>query len=798
MRRWGHTAAVIAAALLCAACSVTRKLPDGTYLVQKVKVEEDRTAPKSERIPASELKKYIRQTPNKRFLGLNFYVWMYEQADPAKTNWWNDFKRRIGQEPVLLDMALTEQSADNLKIYMDTKGFFASQASYEVDTLSRRKRAKITYRTRQGEPYRINRISYDFRDRFLSQLILPDTARTLLRPGGVFDITVLDRERERIASSLQRKGYYNFSVNNIEYVADTLIGGRRVDLKVVVKQYLTGYNERGEAVMEDNKVYRIGQINVMPDYDPSLVIADYGREWQFDTVHFRGMNVVYERKPNVRPRILRPLVALSPNALYDADQVTHTYNNLMSIGYFKSARIAFTEQPRTIDVTNYVTYLGDGGRPDSVQRLQTQEGYLQCDILCTPALKQSYKIELEGTTTSSFYGLKATVGYQNRNIFRGAEAFDVALSVGYEWMKAREARKRHAREIGISTGLSFPRFLLPFRLPYLRSVVQPKSRIELSVTYQDRPYYGRVLSSAAWSYSWLNRSYSTFTVKPINVNLIKMTRPLDNEFIETTARFNRYLIESYKTQLVAGLSFNYVYNNQRKHLNGNATLVQFNVETSGNLIDAFEHLFFKPTAGERYYTIFGIRYAQYVRADLNVSRKIMLGAQTAIVGRLYGGVGVPYGNSKDGELPYDRLFYAGGSNSMRGWTPRTLGPGSVPEPASVTYPSQVGDMKLEANLELRFPIWGMVHGATFLDAGNVWFLQHSTQYPDDAVFYLRNFYKQLGFDTGLGLRLDIKFAVLRLDWGLQLHNPNRPAGERWIRDFRWRNMALNFGVGYPF
>ncbi|MDE7451009.1 MAG: BamA/TamA family outer membrane protein, partial [Alistipes sp.] len=143
-------------------------------------------------------------------------------------------------------------------------------------------------------------------------------------------------------------------------------------------------------------------------------------------------------------------------------------------------------------------------------------------------------------------------------------------------------------------------------------------------------------------------------------------------------------------------------------------------------------------------------------------------------------------------------FYAGGSNGMRGWTPRTLGPGSVPRPET-NFPSQLGDMKLEANLEFRFPIWGIVHGATFLDAGNIWFVKRDpSQYSDDAVFYLKDFYKQLGFNTGLGLRFDIKFAVLRLDWGIQLHNPNNPVGQRWIHDFRWKNTALNFGVGYPF
>ncbi|MDE6046366.1 MAG: outer membrane protein assembly factor, partial [Alistipes sp.] len=290
-----------------------------------------------------------------------------------------------------------------------------------------------------------------------------------------------------------------------------------------------------------------------------------------------------------------------------------------------------------------------------------------------------------------------------------------------------------------------------------------------------------------------------FSLRPIDINVVDVGY-LDAAFLENTQ--NAYLRQSYESQYISALSFGYGYNNQLKHLGGNATVIRFNAETSGNLIDGLKHLFSNPDG-----KIFGLQYAQYVRADLSLSRKIMLGEKTALAGRLYGGVAVAYGNSET--VPVDRMFYAGGSNSMRGWTPRTLGPGSVLI-TDLEYPTQMGDMKLEANLEFRFPIWGIVHGAAFLDAGNIWNLRVRTDSSDktsaavdaaearNTVFRFRNFYRQLGFDTGVGLRLDIKFAVLRLDWGIQLHNPNDPAGERWIHNFKWKNTALNFGVGYPF
>ena len=795
MRGFRRICAVALLGLACSACSVTRQLSDGEYLLHKIRIEEDEATPRKERIRAYELEKYVRQSPNKRFLGTNFYAWLYQHADPEKDNWWNDWKRKVGEAPVLLDMSLTQKSAQNLKVYMDSRGFFTSKATFEVDTTSRRRRATVTFRASQGKPYRIDSISYRFQDLFLEQLVLPDTVHRLLRSGDVFNIAVLDAERERITAYLKDRGYYNFSVNNIFYEADTLGGNERVDLKLVVKQYLAGYDDRGRPIMDNNMVYRIDGINIFPDYDPAVVQNDPAWRSRLDTTYYRGLNVIYERKPELRPSVLRHAVPLYPNYVYNSSRVDRTYNNLMSLGYFKSARISFEELPPPADSTNLVSFIG--ATADSTQTLYTREGYLKCNIFCIPTLRQSVKVDLEGSTTSTFYGLKATVGYQNRNIFRGAESFDLSFTAGYEFMKAPDAKKKRAPEFGVTTGLTFPRFLLPWHVGRPHSVNQPRTKIELSVNFQDRPYYNRTLSSAGIDYMWTNNRYSTFSLRPIDINVIDVEN-LDESFLTVNGELtaNRYLLESFRTQFVGGLSFGYSFNNQRKNFGGNATNVRFNFETAGNLIDAVEHLFFAPASGKDYYTIFGIQYSQYFRTDLSLSRKIMLGDATALVGHLYGGVAMAYGNSSS--VPFDRQFYSGGSNGMRGWAPRTLGQGSVPDPDSV-FPIQTGDVKLEANLELRFPIWGIVQGATFLDLGNIWYIRRNpSEYSDDAVFFFNNFYKQLGFNTGFGLRFDIKFAVLRLDWGLQLHNPNNPVGERWIHNFKWKNMALNFGVGYPF
>ena len=779
-------------ALMFASCNVTSLLPSNEYLLQKVKVEEDKDIPRRERIKSDEVTRYIRQTPNKRFLGSDFYVWIYLMAKPEKDNWWNNLKRRIGEVPILFNMRDTERSVLNLKTYLESRGYYSSQVSFAVDTTYCKRRAKVTYSFKQGKPYHIDTISYEFRDRFLEPILLPDTVNTLLHKGDIFDISVLDKERERIALYLKDRGYYSFTVNNIEYVADTLGGDNKVGVKMIVKQNLLGYNARGNAIYDNNMVYRLRNINVVPSYNAVMAKSRENYFDGLDTMEYRGLNIVFRGKqPRVREKVLRGAIPLYPNYLYNYSRVNSTYQNLMSMGYFKSARISFSEVPDSLAPRGAITYIG--GEKTLTQINYTREGYLDCDILCTPALRQSIKAELEGSTTSSFYGLKAVLGYQNRNIFRGAELFELTGTAGYEYMKAPNSKKRHAMEFGLAASLSFPRFLMA-NYAMKQSVLAPKTRFEISYNYQDRPYYRRGLSSLMWEYSWRNRKSSSFVIRPVTVNWVDVSK-MDEKYFNSLQ--NQYLKYSFQSQLILALSGSYVYNKVYKNAPNNRTTVRVNAEAAGNLLDGLVHLFSKQKTEAGYREILGIRYSQYVRGDISASHKIMLGKVTALAGRLYAGVGYAYGNSE--AIPFDRMFYAGGSNSMRGWAPRTLGPGSSAAPTNVIYPTQLGDMKLEANIEFRFPIWGIFHGATFFDAGNVWYVEHKgVEYPEGSVFRFNEFYKQIALNTGIGLRLDVKFAILRLDWGIRLHDPNKPVGERWIHNFKWKNTSLNFGVGYPF
>lgn len=777
---------IILSAVLLTSCGVTRRIPQGTYLLSKNVVEVDKSLPKNERISSSEISEYIHQTPNKRILGMNLDVWFYAQANPDKNNWWNNFLRRIGAPPVYLDINQTESSVKNIKTYMFSRGFFNAEEQFRIDTNYKRKRARVIYSGNQGAPYRIGKISYEYRDKFLEPIISQRLKGSKIKSGQIYNDKNLDAERERITTILRNRGYFDFSVNNITYFADSSVGNHTVDLTMVIHQQTTGYNDNGSPRLSNNTVFRIKQMYIFPNYDPRIANGDPDYLGRLDTIQFRGMNIVYDTKLRMRPKVLANNIKIDPGSLYNSSTTDKTYANLISLGNYRSVNVLFDELPEsTFDPQ--ITYIaGDS----SVSTQTTREGALRCNILGTPTLRQGFIFEIEGSTTSTFYGLRATVGYQNRNLFRGAEQLDVSFTAGYEFLKSGTKRKSY--ELGGAVALSIPRFIFPGNIDRSPTVNAPRTKIALSVDRQNRAYYDRYLSSINWAYNWNNGVYSTYTIRPIDISLVRMQH-IEQSFIDQLK--NPYLINSYTSQLIAGISGQFVFNNQVRNINGNAVVVRANMELTGNLIDGLTHLFGKPDSDGRY-KLFGIRYSQYVRGDISVSQKIVFGKRSAFAYRFYGGAGYSYGNSTS--MPFDRLFFAGGTNSMRGWAARTLGPGGSPEATDVVYPSQLANMKLEANAEYRFKIWGIVHGAVFADVGNIWFLSKKDTDDSAAVFKFNSFYKQLGFDAGLGLRLDIKFAVLRLDWGVQMHNPNKPAGERWIHDFKWSNMALNFGVGYPF
>ncbi len=776
---------LLSAAVFAAGCSVTRHVPDGSYLLTKNTVVADKDTPKADRVKADDVERYIRQSPNSRFLGTNLYLGIYSMSNPEKEVWLHRTLRKLGSAPIILDTTLAKRSLNNLTNYLADRGYYHSENSYEIKT--RKKKAEVIYRIKQNEPYRISGVEYEFRDTHLQPVISQDSSGTLLGHGDRFDIGVLRAEESRITGNLKNNGYYFFSPNNITIVADTLAGNYSADLDFIIKQHLEGYDNQGTPIYEDNRVYRIDSVFVRAGYNPQAAASTPGYLTSMDTSSYRGLNILYHGKPNVRGKILRGAINLQQNQLYSESEVRQAYSNIMRLGYYKNASIVF-EDKTDHTKPNLVTFVGTDGQTSTVS-----EGYLSCYINCIPAVKQSFKIEVEATTSSNFYGTYASLGYQNRNLFRGVEMLDVTFRGGYEFMRDKDNGVDGLWEMGGTVAMSFPRFVAPIRVDRYNKMVNPRTKIELSVNSQNRKLYERNLFGATYSYSWSNRGAGSYILRPIDVNIINMGY-VDPSFLNDISK-NPFLRNSYESQIIAGISGTYVYNSQLRPDSRNSWILRSNWETAGNLLNGFTHWLGDPSYDDngKYYQLFGIRYAQYFRADASFTDKINLGRETVIAYRLYAGGGVSYGNSTS--IPFDRLFYSGGSNSMRGWIARMLGPGDTPTQSG--FPAQVGNIKLESNAELRFPIWSIVDGAVFFDLGNIW-LAGKNNNDEAATFYFDNFYKQLGFNTGLGLRFDINVAVLRLDWGVKLHDPGRPEGDRWINRFKYSNTVLNFGVGYPF
>ncbi len=766
--------------MISAGCSVASRLPEGSYLLTKNRVDTSfpDTLRRSERVSSSDLMRFIptTQTPNKRILGIPFFMWVYNLSDSSKNNWWHRTLRRIGQEPVLLDSTATEKSRRDMLLYMQSRGFYDATVT---DTVSYRKhKAQVDYSVTAGEPFKISGVSYMFGDKSLRNVILADSVNSLIKAGDLLDRNVMEEERSRVADYLENLGYYRFSVNNIRYLVDTLASPHEGHVTInFVRNVVAGQ-------LEDNRIYRIRNVFVNTNYQPSPV----GDSVTYDTVYYQGVNFIAQSgvRRNIRHSVVADAITIYQGSIYSRDEVRYTSANISNLKYFRNVNIIFSEVDEGGD---YVTYVGRG---DVDSLTSVAEGALDCYIQCMPMLRQGYKVDVEVSSNTNYTGIGLQVGYVNKNIFRGAEVFDINGRIVYDFM--HNAGKKNSYEFGISTSLTYPRALVPFNLNRYSRRYNVGTKVELSFSKQRRPDYDRTLSNLSFGYSWGNGRHTNYVFKPINLSLIKVPW-INQSYLETIN--NPYLRNSYTSQMILGMFGSFTFNTQPTGADGTYT-IKMNVETSGNFLNlislASDSRYRHNVDGERYYTALGIRYAQYARAEGSFvfRRRVDKGA---LLWRFYLAGGYAYGNTRS--MPFERMIFAGGSTSMRGWQVRTLGPGSVPQQSKEFYPHQVGDLKIETNLEQRFPIYGPVNGAIFLDCGNIWYNGRG-ETDIEARFHFNDFYKQLALNTGLGLRLDFSYFVVRLDWGIQLRNPGWERGHEWIRRFKLSNTALHFGIGYPF
>lgn len=773
-------------ALLLGGCSATRYVPQDDNLLRhnKLTFENLKGIPTAEKVDKGAIEAYIQQRPNRRLLGMGIYLGFYNITDSSKHNGWHRFwGEKIGEPPVILDSSLIKKTKYEIALYLSSKGYLNAFVEDSV-SVNKRRKATVYYNVRQRQPYTIASIDYNITDKFVGSLIMQDTTKSLIKIGGVYDRTTFENERRRITNDLRDIGFWGFGVNFISFSVDSTLGNNRIAVTMNVRQRVEKIGTDGVAVMSNSPIYRISQIVVNSDYDPSLSIAQTDSV-RYDTMLYRGIEILYRKKMYIKPEVLIRAIRLSPNELYDQAGLQRTYENVRALGY--NANVLFTPiTPSDDQSPTIVTIAGNQG-----EQVTTVEQGLICNIQCTPNIRQSFLSELELSTTADYYSAALTLGYQNRNIFGGAETFDVNFRGAYELMKNKG--NRNSFEFGVSTSLTIPRFLLPMSHDFQSRFKQAATKLSLSYDIQQRPDYHRTLFGGTFGYSWTLKNSARFSINPIDINVVYVPW-VDQQFLSTIE--NPYLRNSYTSQLIAGISATYYYNTNSDVKKSGFTF-RVTGDANGNLIRGLTSLWSNPltTGDESYYTLFGLRFAQYARLSFDVSNRVNIGDYSQIAWRFLIAGGFAYGNSNT--VPFERLFFAGGSNSMRGWQVRTLGPGSVPLDTMSSYPNQLGDLRIEANFEYRVNVAGGFSMALFLDGGNIW-MNSAGERREQARFRFNNFYKQLALNTGVGLRYNLDFFILRLDWGFKLHNPNMPPSQRWFTNLGIGDTALHFAIGLPF
>lgn len=765
-------------------CSSTRYIPKDKYLLRQnaVLIKNDKDINKSEVITEDNVSQFIKQRPNKRVLGVGLSLGFYNMTDTAKHNWWHRlWSEKVGSPPVIFDSTLMRESSREMQIYLASRGYLNAKVSDSVAL--KKEKAYVYYTVNQKQPYVISYIDYNIEDPVLAELILQDTTRSLIRKGKVYDRQLLQNERIRITNLLRNQGFYYFGNNSISYVADSSWNDNTVSIQMNVKRRLAEYGAQGKPIYTNHPIYRISRIIINTNFDPANSI-EQNKEIIYDTLTYKGIEIVYNGKLQMRPEVLVSAMRFSPNSLYDQSTVQRTNTNIRDLGYTTS--VLFSPIAPDTDNPVIVTIPTTDGTIAS-----TTEQQLECLIQCTPIKKQSITEEFELSMTAAYWSAALTLGYQNRNLFGGAENLMVSLRGAYELRKAKG--KKNSYELGATASLALPTLLVPWRSNLSSQTRQTNTKVQLSYNMQERPDYHRTVMGVAYGYGWTTKKGSRIIINPIDINAISVPW-VDDEFMDAIE--NPYLRNSYQSQMVAGLSASYYYNSSPKYQNSGYTF-RINGDVNGNFISLFNNWVCKPQSqeGEDYYTLLGLRYAQYARASFDYSQRYTITDNVQIAWRFFIGAGIPYGNSAT--LPFERLFFAGGSNSMRGWQIRTLGPGGSSEISDDQYPNQLGDMRLEANFEYRQRIWGGLNLAIFVDAGNVWMNSKGRQ-SDSELFQFNSFYKQIAMNTGAGLRWDFDFFLLRLDWGLKLRSPSLPQGQQWFKQMGFSDTVFHFAIGLPF
>lgn len=777
---------ILIAIAIITGCNTTRNIPENQYLLKKNIVNINRKTSGEKDIPLSSDDLYVllEQQPNDKFLGtLKVGLWVNSFTSKGKQTklkgWLN---KTLGQDPVILQENKIDRSISQLNLFLENNGFFNSTIDTEVSR--KKKKAVVEYNVNLAHPYRINEIAYEIFDSAISNIVTQNISESYIKTGDIYNAEILDDERYRITSLLRNEGYYFFAPELVFFEVDSAFGNH--SLKIYPNIQPSGIpGDTVESALPNRSFqkYHLNQISIDPNFNP--VRTDTSKMAKIvDTIGIKGpgnFSIYYRDKLKIRPRILRKSIFLKPSLLYRERDEKRTYRQLSSFPIFAFTSFNFRENDRVINP------------------MDTTKKYVDCFIELTRRPVQSFSIEAEGTTSGSLLGVAGNLIYRNLNIFRGGEVLSLKLTGGVEWQAGGGSNDAvflffNTVQTGAEASIDFPKFLLPFRTKITSNALRPRTTIKTGVNYQNRPDYERYVTNGSFGYSWQSNAFVSHSFVPLEINSVSIFP--DSAFLRRLEELNdQRLINQYTDHFIMSAKYTYIFNNQERNKVQDFTFFRWNIESAGNLLNAVSSLTTAPKNENGEYTVWNIPFAQYARTNVDFRYYFALKEDHTLVYRNLLGIGIPYGNSSS--LPFEKGFYAGGSNDMRGWNYRTLGPGAFKDTLSSNF-ERMGDIILEANLEYRFPIYKWFKGAVFTDIGNIWLLEPSDVIPD-GEFKFNRFYNQLAINGGLGLRLDLTFFIFRIDAATPFRDPSYAAGNRWqFNNLGMRKVIWNFGIGYPF
>ncbi len=738
-------------------CNTTKFVPEGSYLLDNVSIRSD-----SREVPKDELSDYLRQTPNGSVFGLfRMQLGIYNLAGRDSSKWYNRTLMRMGQAPVIYDPTLTSISRQQLQLALQNKGFLRARVETHTDNPASKK-AVVHYLIRANKPYRIRNYTSSLSDSLLAS-IATDTVRSLIKSGARFDTDLLERERERIAKRFRQMGYYNFQKDFIAFEADSSLNSSRIDLKIDLHDEL---KESPQHIRElVFRPYRFRNVYYKINREFDLGYSNARDSLKTDTLRHDGYHLAAAEENFLRLKTLIRNTHIVPGTSYSDAALERSYSSLNALPPVKYVNINFE---------------------------RVKDSLLDCHIHMVPAKSIAFSTEAEVTYTEGYWGLGSGISTQHRNLFDGAEMLTLQARMAVE-----KQETLWAKELGGQMGLLFPNFLIPFLPEAIKRRVRAKTELSFSLSYQLRPQeYTMNNVGAGIKYLWNFREFK-HSLELLDVSRVYFPHISDNfrDLYLNSGIYNRYNYDNHLIMRVgySGAKSNY---NPARPLRNYSTF-QFGVETAGNILYSLASLMKWQRDDHGAYKIFNVRFAQYIKADFNLTYHQIFDKNNRFVYRAGIGLASPYGNAE--VIPYERRFFSGGANSVRGWSESALGPGVYRKrsPRGRRDYNQTGDIKLDLNMEYRAKLFWLLEGAFFIDAGNIWTIRNYSEQPG-GLFAFNTFMEQIAFAYGFGLRADFSFFILRVDLGAKLYDPNLERSQRFRISPNGGDFALHFAIGYPF